>query len=239
VTAPQFEALLAVQDLDTTIDQLRHRREHLPERAELGAVAKEGVTLAGRISDAKARQADAAARQEAAEGELAESEQRIVDIEKRMYGGTVSASRELQAMSAEVESLKRRCSELEEHVLETMEEREPVDAEVDGLLADEAELRRRAATLQHDISAREAEIDAELAREEAERDGLVANVPAELLETYEKLRAHLDGVGAARIVNNSCSGCHLSLPATEIARLRHEPDDSLIFCEQCGRILVR
>lgn len=33
-----LEDLLAVQALDLTTDQLRHRRAHLPERAELDAV---------------------------------------------------------------------------------------------------------------------------------------------------------------------------------------------------------
>src|SRR5205814_10046625 len=100
------------------IDQLRHRREHLPQRAGLAAVAQEGVALAARIRSAREGQDAAVRRQTDAEKELADTEQRIKDIEKRLYGGTVSASRELQAMSAEVESLKRRCSELEEHVLE-------------------------------------------------------------------------------------------------------------------------
>ncbi|MDQ1445435.1 MAG: C4-type zinc ribbon domain, partial [Acidimicrobiaceae bacterium] len=45
--------------------------------------------------------------------------------------------------------------------------------------------------------------------------------------------------GAAKLVGSNCSGCHLSLPATELDRIRHGSPDQVVFCDQCGRILVR
>ncbi len=239
MTAPRFSALLTVQDHDTALDQLRYRRDHLPERDELASVAQTGVALSARIREAKERQAAAAARQAAVEQELADTEKRIADIEKRLYGGTVSASRELQAMSAEVDSLKHRASELEEHVLEAMEAREPVDAEVDGLVTEEGELRARAGSLQQAIGAAETEIDGEIERETSVRAEAAAAVPDDLLALYEKIRAHSGDSGAARLVGNTCGGCHLTLPATEIDQIKHMPEDELFLCDQCGRILVR
>jgi predicted nucleic acid-binding Zn-ribbon protein len=31
----------------------------------------------------------------------------------------------------------------------------------------------------------------------------------------------------------------MKLPATEIDRIKHQPPDALVHCDQCGRILVR
>jgi predicted nucleic acid-binding Zn-ribbon protein len=45
-------------------------------------------------------------------------------------------------------------------------------------------------------------------------------------------------VAVARLVGNHCDGCHLTLPAMELDRIRHLPEDELVTCEQCGRILV-
>jgi predicted nucleic acid-binding Zn-ribbon protein len=64
-------------------------------------------------------------------------------------------------------------------------------------------------------------------------------VPADLTRLYDDLRRKLGGVGAARLVNGRCSGCHLTLPATELDRIRREPPEALIRCDQCGRVLVR
>jgi predicted nucleic acid-binding Zn-ribbon protein len=88
------------------------------------------------------------------------------------------------------------------------------------------------------LAAAEREIDAEIEVRTADRARVSTAVPRDLLGTYERLRARLGGVGAARLVGSSCSGCHLALPATELERIRHARPDELITCEQCGRILV-
>ena len=73
----------------------------------------------------------------------------------------------------------------------------------------------------------------------AARAAVANDVPADLTKTYEQLRARLGGIGAARLDGNRCSGCHLTLPATELDRIRHADANALFYCEQCGRILVR
>jgi len=81
-------------------------------------------------------------------------------------------------------------------------------------------------------------IEAELAGVSAERGPAAARVPASLLEEYERLRARLGGVAVAEVVNGRCTGCMLSLPASEVERLRHLAPDERATCEECGRLLV-
>ena len=76
-------------------------------------------------------------------------------------------------------------------------------------------------------------------RERSERDRLAAEVPPDLIARYEQLRTKLGGTGAARLVGGSCGGCHLQLPAMELDRVKKAPPDAIIYCDQCGRILVR
>ena len=239
MTAPAFEALLEVQDLDSAIDRLRHRRETLEERQALARLATEATARATRRAEAAGRRDQAVRAQEELEGDLATTEARIAEIDKRMYSGTVSASRDLQAMSDEVQHLKQRVSELEEKELEAMEVREPLDAEVGAIDSEGAAAEAEAERLRAAVSEAESAIDTELAGEEAQRAEAATRVPADLLAEYERLRSKLGGTGAARLVGNQCTGCHLALPATEVERLRHQPEDSLELCDNCGRILVR
>jgi hypothetical protein len=83
------------------------------------------------------------------------------------------------------------------------------------------------------------EIDAGIVAQSQARVEAAATVPPDLLARYERLRTQLAGTGAARLVAGSCSGCHLSLPAMEVDRIRKAPPDEVITCDQCGRILVR
>ena len=43
----------------------------------------------------------------------------------------------------------------------------------------------------------------------------------------------------ARLVGTNCGGCHLTLSAVELDRIRHAPPDEMVFCGECGRLLVR
>ncbi|HEX2041525.1 MAG TPA: C4-type zinc ribbon domain-containing protein [Acidimicrobiales bacterium] len=234
-----YQQLLRVQEHDTAADRLRHRRATLPELAELAAVEKSLAEVESALADASARLAAVAREQRRLEDELAATEGRIADLERRLYSGVVSAPRELQAMQADVESLRRRRSALEDDVLGRMAAREPLDAEVSALEAERARLDGEGARLRGVVAEAQAGIEAELAGEEARRAEAAAGLPADLTALYERLRVRHGGVGAAPLVGARCGGCHLTLPATEVDRIRREPPEALVTCDQCGRILVR
>ena len=235
----RFDDLLAVQDLDLTLDQLRHRRAHLPERGELAAVEVQRKGLAVELEAAISARDEVAARQAGFEKDIAASEKRIAEIDKRMYSGEVTASKDLQAMATEIEHIKSRVSTLEDSALEAMDEREPLDATVAELQARDAGLVELGERLRAAIAEAETAIDAEVSAEEAQRATAATAVPAELLAEYERLRGRLGGIGAARLEHGTCMGCRMKLPASELDRLKHQPPDALVHCDQCGRILVQ
>ena len=82
-------------------------------------------------------------------------------------------------------------------------------------------------------------IDAEIDVETTARAASASSVSSELLDNYEKLRSRLGDSGVARLEHGTCMGCHMKMPATELDRIRHQPPDVIVYCEQCGRILVR
>src|SRR5437870_7815054 len=233
-----LEDLLVVQGHDSAADRLRHRRETLPEQARLKEVADALAALDVSLADLSTRRDDVARRQQHHEDDLASLESKITDVDRRLYSGTVTAPRELQAMQADVASLKRHRSAVEDQVLQAMQDREPLDAEVGRLEGEWAALENEAEQLGKTIAEATEAIEAELAAELEARTAAAAGIPADLLDQYERLRAKLEGVGAARLVNGRCSGCHLTLPASELDRIRHASPDAVVLCDQCGRILV-
>lgn len=233
-----LQQLLAVQDEDLALDQLRHRKAHLPEREELAKVDGEAGRLRAELDGVDSARTGLAERQARVEAELAASEERSAAIDKRLYGGGVSASRDLQAMSAELDQLKARTSTLEDSVLELLEELEPLDAKADDLRASLDRLGEQRTDLVGRVAEAEAGIDAKIADVANRRTEAASLVPDDLLATYERLRARLGGVGIARLSGNRCSGCHLTLSAMELDRVRHLPEGEVYTCEQCSRILV-
>ena len=235
-----IEGLLAVQDHDTAIDQLRHRVATLPARTELAEVEDQLAALEAEAEGIATEVGAIERRQKAAEDEVASLGAKIAELDTKLYSGTVTSPKELQAIQADIDSIRRHRSAVEDGILEAMEEREPFDVRTAALDANRTQLDATAMHLRATIAQAEAEIEAELAAESEARAAAAAAVPAPLLDEYERLRPKLGGVAAARLEpGGRCGGCHLTLPATEVARIKREPPDALIHCDQCGRILVR
>jgi predicted nucleic acid-binding Zn-ribbon protein len=235
----RFTHLLELQDHDTAVDQLRHRRSSLPERGQLSGVEERIATIDKDAGEVQVQRDELGARQANLEEQIEASKRRRSELEKRMFGGQVTAARDLQAMDEEVRHLHRHISDLEDRELEVMEALEPLDAELGAAATERGTLDGRAGELHAAIAALESELDAEIATQVDARTAAAQTIPAELLATYERLRAKLGGTGAARLVGNSCGGCHLTLPAMEVDRIRKAAPDAVITCDQCGRILVR
>jgi uncharacterized protein len=238
--APErFTHLLEVQDHDTAIDQMRHRRASLSERVELAEVEHALAALAAHGGEVQIQRDELGTRQANLEDQIEASKRRRSDLERRMYGGQVTAARELQAMDEEVRHLHRHISDLEDRELEVMEVLEPIDADLAETRSQSTALDARAGELRTAIVELETELDAEIGKQTETRATVAAALPSELLSAYERLRTKLGGTGAARLVGSSCGGCHLALPAMEVDRIRKAAPDAVITCEQCGRILVR
>jgi predicted nucleic acid-binding Zn-ribbon protein len=238
VGRPDLEALLELQGHDLVLDRLAHRRDNLPERRAIVGIMSELATTGLSEGMARIGRDDVAGRQGQLEAEVDGIGARIAEVERRLYGGSVSAPRELTAMAAEAESLRRRRAGLEDRLLEAMAEAEPLDAQLAKLAEHRAALEAQQAALMDALGAAELVIEAEAAVLRAARQELVSSLPAALTNRYEGLRVRLGGIGVARVHNGSCDGCHLALPAAERERLRHLGPDEVASCDQCGRILV-
>jgi predicted nucleic acid-binding Zn-ribbon protein len=238
VSLEELEALLLVQERDTALDRLHHRRDTLPERAEFEARVREARAREVERDEVRARHSVVQAEERRLDDEARSVGAHADDVNARLYSGSVQSPRELQAMQADVEMLQRRRSEIEDQELEIMEQREALDIELAALDGAIAALEADASRLREAIAIAEGEIGAEIEAETAARAAAAAPVNAELLTDYEKRRAQNRGAGAARLVGTTCQACHLTIPSTEAERIRREAGSSIAYCDNCSAILV-
>ena len=230
--------LLEVQDLDARASQLRHQRGHLAELGEIAALEQERRALADQERDARIAVDDLTAEQAKADREVEQVRTRRERDRTRMDTGQITNPKDLARMQHELVSLERRIASLEDAELEVMEQLEEAQQLLSGLGIRTADVDARLAELVAARDARWAEIDAELATLDHARGPLVERLPGDLLALYERLREQ-KGVGAALLRARQCGGCQLTLDASEISRIRSAPEDEVIRCEECQRILVR
>jgi predicted nucleic acid-binding Zn-ribbon protein len=233
-----LELLIAVQDRDAALDRLRHRRATLPERAALAQAEATGAGVRARLAELAVPRDELAREQRKHEDEAQSLAEQATAVEKRMYSGEISSPRELQAMQADVEQLRRHQATVEERALEAMEQLEPLLAETAELESELARSEAGADEARAALAAAEAVVDGEIGAEHAARDAAATAVgdPA-LVSDYERRRSQ-GGAGAARLVGNTCQSCHLTIPATEVDRIRKAASGTVAYCDNCGAILV-
>ncbi|MFJ1895213.1 MULTISPECIES: zinc ribbon domain-containing protein [unclassified Streptomyces] len=231
--------LLDVQALDQRLSQLAHKRDTLPEHAEIESLTTDLAQLRDLLVASTTEESDTAREQVKAEQDVDQVRQRATRDQQRLDSGTVTSPKDLESIQREIVSLAKRQGDLEDVVLEVMERRESAQERVAELTdrvaavqakVDDATARRDAATN---------EIDGETATITKERELVAASVPADLLKLYDKLRAQQGGVGAARLYQRRCEGCRLELNITEINDVKAASRDTVLRCENCHRILVR
>jgi len=238
VSRAELEALLVVQERDTALDRLRHRRATLPERAQLEARTTEAETVQRRRDTVQRERDTVHAEERRLDDEARAIEAHAADVEKSLYSGTTSSPRELQAMQADLDMLKRQVSELEDQELEVMDKRETLDAALVEFDASLATLAAEQERLRDAIGVAESEIDAEIATEETARAEAAATVGDALLRDYDRRRSQNKGAGAARLTGTTCNACHLTIPSTEAERIRRADGNEVAYCDNCGAILV-
>ena len=230
--------LLDLQAIDTRLDQIVHARTHLPQLAELADLQGKARLIDDQLVRSRTELGDVQREVAKAESDVQLVRDRAARDQARLDAGTGSA-KDLQAIQHELTSLARRQSELEDIELEVMERAEAAENDVAELERGRGELTTRIEALEAARDEAFARLDAEAGEIGAPRATVVDEVGADLVALYEKIRVANGGTGAAALRQRRCGGCQLELNPVEIQRIRSAPDDEVLRCEECRRILVR
>lgn len=228
-----------LQQLDSQLDSLRHRLASIPEAATLAQLVPQRRAVDDRLRDFRVEVADLVEEQKKADRDVEAVKTRRVRDQGMLDSGAVKNPKDAERMLHEMESLKRRISDLEDVEIEVMERLEAAQEGVERTTAELAEIDERAATLEHARTVKAEDLDKELQETLAEREQTAIGVPEDLLALYTKLREQKGGVGAAMLRAKQCEGCRLTLDASILRDITSAPEDDVIRCEECDRILVR
>lgn len=232
------DRLLALQQLDSDLIQIEHKMKMLPVARQFDEVSKEFSSKRDLLVAARTERDDIKHELTRAEVDVEQVVTRIERDEKRLSSGQ-GAPKELEQLQHELGSLSKRRVELEEVELEIMVRIEGVDKRINEL---DGECKRLELQLGELKAKKEEELTSleGLAKGTTEaRSELATKVDGDLLALYEKIRISGDGVGAAKLVGNQCTGCHLTMNAAELTRIKALADDEVVRCEECRRILIR
>lgn len=230
----QLAALYELQSLDVTI----HRAEAALAELTGARALKQRLAAARKLAD------EAAAKLQQHETELIDSELKLksidekrASVEKRLYGGSVSNSRELQALQKEVGILKDQQGKLDGGTLELYDLVETARSEARSAEGTVAQVESKITEALAQESSDRVRLEAELAEAKSRRDEAVAMVTDKsLLARYDAVCNKIGMTGIAKVVQGKCEGCNVAILAFTVRKLFE--DKGFELCENCGRILM-
>ena len=232
------QRLLDLAAEDVALTQLAHRRRTLPEEAAVESAAEAERAFAVDVVRSETEVGDLDREQTRLEADVETVRQREDRDQKLIDSGSVGA-KEITGLQHELETLRRRQSDLEDQVLELMERREVAEAALtaarEGREGAAAELER-ATQLRDDALA---DIADGTARHEAARAEAAAKLSPPLLSLYDRIRTQTGTTGAALLKARQCQGCRIELNGRDLAAVRNANPAEVVRCDNCGRILVR
>lgn len=231
--------LLDVQQLDSRLDQLRHRLRTLPQLAELDGLQRTRADLQQRAGAARTAVEDLGRDQRRADADVEQVKARRKRDQDRIDQGLVNSPKDLERMQHELVSLERRISDLEDAELEVMERLETAQGEYDTLTAELARVEEQIAATTAGRDQEASGVEEEMVEVAAKREEAATDMPEDLMRLYARLREQKGGVGAAALHRRRCTGCSLELNAADLGVIAKAPSDEVLRCEECSRILVR
>ena len=191
--------------------------------------------LDSRIFELKAQLESQSLKRKPIELEVKSIEEKLGSIEHRLYQGTITNPRELEAQETERGHIQETRSSKEDLLLESMLISENIERELANV---EEAVSQYNANREHEYPTlinQKSKLTESLESLKSERSEFVGNINRSELAMYDNLRQKKGGQAISRVHRGSCEACRLALPNTELQRAR--TSSGPVYCSSCRRIL--
>ncbi len=179
--------------------------------------------------------ADRSTKNRAAEREIERLAGIIKGIDRRLYDGSVTNIKELDAMRDQREFSAGQQAESEDGLLELMVEIEDFQKARDRHVQAIERLSSARSGEIVGLTAQEPELTNAIAELISVRQEHASEVPATLLSRYETLRKTRGGRAVATLDGHLCAVCRVALPSGDLGRAKSGQE--VVQCNSCRRII--
>ena len=159
----------------------------------------------------------------------------IRENNEKLYGGEISATKELIQMEKKLKKLSEENSEIEDLVIQQMEEIENIEKELNEKKNEEKEKQAFLKELEEKDKEQSNSIKAQYRKQKESKQQLETQISPQLLEKYFHLKKTKGSNIVAKVKGGVCLGCQVSLSSSTIGRL-YTPG-IILTCENCGKLI--
>jgi hypothetical protein len=225
--------LYELQKIDTTWEKVRRR---LVQLRGLLVESEELRIKRLLLATAETERQHWHALQTNAELEAQSLAERITATESRLMSGQVRNPKELEALQASLEALRRQREGVENEGVEALLKFEEGKGAIDAAQAELTTLERKWKNDQAQLLAEENKLRKAFLQLKKQREEVSSVVGEEWVKRYDDLRQRKAGVAIAGVERNMCGACHVAVPTGILSAARSQSTNP-VLCPSCGRIL--
>jgi len=223
-----LEQLIKLQKIDHRLLEIKEHMGDLPstvesQELEIATIQSENEKKQERISDI-----DKGIRSH--QSEIEDFSNKLGKYKEQLF--LVKSNKEYDAISSEIDHMKKTILESEAVQLQFEEEKIELEETI-KLNANKIESTSLLLTNNRtELQSAMAETTHEQKELESNRNILYKDIEPTYLNTYEKLRNARDGVGMASIISSACGGCYSQLPPQIVIEIKE--NKQIITCPGCS-----
>ena len=228
----ELDKLIELQKTDTNLRRLKKALDSAAERR--AAIEQEFEQHASEIREIQSRRDALHTKRADLEKQIAENKTYLERADRNLKHS--QNQKEYETAMRETDALQKQIAAFETQIVETMEEVEGVDKELEERADEISSLdsKRQAALAEFDQA--QSQDKAKFDVETKHRQNAFETLPPRLASIYDRLaKRSRDGIAVAEVVNGSCSACYMQLRPQ--VQLNVKKGDEIIVCESCSRIL--
>jgi predicted nucleic acid-binding Zn-ribbon protein len=230
---PSIPRLLDLQNADRRIAAVRAEIDSFPKRV-LEADAK---LNGARAALAAAREANASTLAERKRLELDVLQWKERARKYRDQGAAVKTNEAYKALQHEIANAEGEVAKAEDRQLEVMMTGEDSERRVKNAEINLGEAEQAVNAEKRQIQVLNTEKKRALEALLAERERIIAPIPEDMRDLYERIARRHHGTALAEARDGQCRGCGLRVLPHILQLLKSEADEELYRCESCGLIL--
>ena len=234
-TTKELETLLAIQALLVSNQKLERQAASLAKGGELEIARAALLQNSQALSAARSDHEEILRDIRRLETDLELVGKREATDRERLANTAVA--RDVAGLQHELETLKKRRSDLEDVELELLDRKEQSDQVMNELIATNEKLETDLQLTKERIQLELSDLKRQFESSKAEMHTLRSQVSEDLLALFDQKASR--GIAIGKLQKNACTACNMSLTATALSDLHNVPAGEVASCPECQAILVR
>jgi len=228
-------ALLKLGELDLEIAHLKHEIAKTVESSELTELTNSQTSSAGDLLEARTLLENIQTEIKRCEEDIRLVNERL-DRDRTRLNST-SSPKDAIGIQAEIDSLLKRKDDLENVEIGLLQDLENAEIAYRQISDDRQLSQGKLDELRNEIQQRVDELKNLGRKASADREIVLAKIPAEILSRYQALAQRQVAVG--QVVDRACTACRMTLTVGAIDTLNNLADDQIGSCPECQAIIIR